>query len=61
MNNTLRMTTVKLINQILKPWVDTGNILNSEMQIIRSTLTAASKNEPVPIITPRSFEARGSQ
>lgn len=53
MNNLLKLTTVKLISQILKPWIDTGNILNCEMQIIRATLTAASKNKPAPAITPR--------
>ena len=59
MQNRLRPKTVKLISQILKPWIDNGIILPSEMQVIKSNLTnLALKGELAPVIPPKMLTQR---
>jgi len=59
MQNRLRPRTVKLISKILKPWVDYGEVLPSEMQIVKSNLNnLASKGELAPLIPPKMLTQR---
>jgi predicted DNA-binding transcriptional regulator AlpA len=59
MQNKLNPRTVKLISQILRPWVDNGGILPSEMKIITSNLNSlARKGELAPLISPKMLTQR---
>jgi predicted DNA-binding transcriptional regulator AlpA len=59
MQNRLRPKIVKLISKILSPWVDNGEILPSEMQIIKLNLNSlAQKGELAPLIPPKMLTQR---
>jgi predicted DNA-binding transcriptional regulator AlpA len=59
MQNRLNPRTVKLISQILKPWVDNGGILPSEAKIITSNLNSlARKGKLAPVIPPKMLTQR---
>ena len=59
MQNRLRPKTVKLISKILSPWVDNGEVLPSEMQIIKLNLNSlAQKGELAPLIPPKMLTQR---
>jgi len=59
MQNRLRPKTVKLIAKILSLWVDNGEVLPSEMQIIKLNLNSlAQKGELAPLVPPKMLTQR---